>query len=181
MTGISIREFAKREGCAPSLVVKAITKGRLAKLPDGKLDADLVGTGWRETNRRSAAAAPAASGTPNAAVAVPEQGADGEGAALLIHDNMTLAEAERAKEINLARLRKLEFDIKSGAVVPIAVVTAEVSKRYAAIRAKLLGLGATITPRLAPRSQKSAAEIQAEIDIVVRQALEELSSGPGAA
>ncbi|TMV49259.1 hypothetical protein FGG78_40180, partial [Thioclava sp. BHET1] len=50
MNGISIREFARRDGCSDTAVRKAIKDGRLRKLDDGTLDPDLVGTGWRPGN-----------------------------------------------------------------------------------------------------------------------------------
>lgn len=51
---LSIREFARRDGCDESRVRRGIKTGHLKRLADGKLDAALVGTGWRETNRRNA-------------------------------------------------------------------------------------------------------------------------------
>ncbi len=54
---LSIREFARRDGCDEKLVRKAISAGHLCSSPTGKLAADLVGTGWRRTNRRGADAA----------------------------------------------------------------------------------------------------------------------------
>ena len=52
MPNISIREFAKRDGCSHTLVRKALKNGHLSLLPDGKLDPKLVGSGWRKNNRR---------------------------------------------------------------------------------------------------------------------------------
>ncbi|NKE43565.1 hypothetical protein HB662_02170 [Roseomonas frigidaquae] len=49
--GISIREFARREGCNDKLVRRAVDQGKLKALPNGKLDPALVGTGWRHANR----------------------------------------------------------------------------------------------------------------------------------
>ena len=58
---ISIREFARRDGCDERMVRKGIERGDLAKDPTtGKLDAAKVGTEWRSGNRDKAAAAPAA-------------------------------------------------------------------------------------------------------------------------
>ena len=54
---VSIREFARRDRCDESRVRRAIRSGHLKRSPDGKLDAALVGTGWRETNRRNASRA----------------------------------------------------------------------------------------------------------------------------
>ncbi|MFC7611748.1 hypothetical protein [Teichococcus aestuarii] len=55
--GISIREFARREGCNDKLVRRAINGGFLGTLPDGSLDPALVGSGWRKANRHADKAA----------------------------------------------------------------------------------------------------------------------------
>lgn len=54
---LSIREFARRDGCDESRVRRGIRSGHLKPLADGNLDAALVGTGWREGNRRRASRA----------------------------------------------------------------------------------------------------------------------------
>ena len=51
---ISVREFARRDGCDEKLVRNAVRSGHLPKSPGKQLPAHLVGTGWRETNRRAA-------------------------------------------------------------------------------------------------------------------------------
>lgn len=56
--GISVREFAKREGLTHSAIQKAIKHGRLIAHPDGSLDPALVGGPWRE--RAPAQTAPSA-------------------------------------------------------------------------------------------------------------------------
>jgi hypothetical protein len=54
---VSIREFARLDGCSDKLVRRAISEGKLRVSDDGKLDRALAGTGWRRTNRRAAEAA----------------------------------------------------------------------------------------------------------------------------
>ncbi|MCQ8240532.1 hypothetical protein [Rhizosaccharibacter radicis] len=49
--GISIREFARREGCDDKLVRRAVTRGKIKQFPDGTLDPAAIGTGWRKANR----------------------------------------------------------------------------------------------------------------------------------
>ncbi len=51
---VSIREFARLDGCSDKLVRRAISEGKLRVSADGKLDHALAGTGWRRTNRRAA-------------------------------------------------------------------------------------------------------------------------------
>jgi hypothetical protein len=55
--GISIREFARREGVSDKIIRRAISGGYLTPFPDGKLPPALVGTGWRKANRRADTAA----------------------------------------------------------------------------------------------------------------------------
>ncbi len=55
--GISIREFARREGCSDRLVRRAVEQGKLHALSNGKLNPELVGSGWRHGNRHAVAGA----------------------------------------------------------------------------------------------------------------------------
>jgi len=45
--GLSIREFARRDGCNEKLVRRKLTSGHLIAFEDGSLDPQLVGTDWR--------------------------------------------------------------------------------------------------------------------------------------
>ncbi len=54
---VSVREFARLDGCDDKLVRRAIKAGKLPISGDGKLDRALVGSGWRKTNRRGPAGA----------------------------------------------------------------------------------------------------------------------------
>jgi len=51
---ISIREFARRDGCSEKRVRNAIQTRHLPMFPGKLLPANLAGTGWREGNRRTA-------------------------------------------------------------------------------------------------------------------------------
>ena len=51
---ISIREFARRDGCSEKRVRNAIQSRHLPMFPGKLLPASLAGTGWREGNRRAA-------------------------------------------------------------------------------------------------------------------------------
>ena len=84
------------------------------------------------------------------------------------------AEARALKETYLARLRQLEFDIKSGEVAAIADVVEHVTADYARVRNKLLSIGALTAPRLA--MVRSADEAKAIVDGAVHDALAELST-----
>lgn len=54
VTPVSVREFARLDGCDDKLVRRAIKSGKLPVLEGGKLDPALAKTGWRKQNRRGA-------------------------------------------------------------------------------------------------------------------------------
>lgn len=60
---VSVREFARLDGCDDKLVRRAIKAGKLPVSDEGKVDAALAGTGWRKTNRRAGATADRAADT----------------------------------------------------------------------------------------------------------------------
>lgn len=49
--GISLREFAMRDGCSEKLVRRGISRGYITRFPDGSVDQKFIGTGWRESAR----------------------------------------------------------------------------------------------------------------------------------
>jgi hypothetical protein len=167
--GISIREFARREACSDTLVRKALKAGKIAALPDGSLDPTLVGTGWRLGNRRDANSA---NGTVRKPDETPEEAAErivlAEG-----HAPYSLAEAERIKENFLAKLKELEFDLKSGEVVRVADVMKVVATQYAIVRNRMLSIPAEVAPRAAMLT--SPQEVQAFVQAEIVEALEALA------
>ncbi len=198
MTGISIREFARRDGCSDTLVRRALEEKRLPALPDGKLDPALVGSAWRKANRQASPVAEVAAKIVETVIAPererlgalpagqqPIQAMDDEAvadvAARLFKAGdvpmVSLAEAERIKENYLALLRELEYDQKSGLVVRIEDVTAEVGKKFATVRTRLLAIPAEQAPRL--HRLKTVAEVQDALQDIITRALEELTRGEG--
>lgn len=61
---VSVREFARLDGCDDKLVRRAIKAGKLPISAEGKLDPALAGTGWRKQNRRAAGGADKGADTP---------------------------------------------------------------------------------------------------------------------
>jgi hypothetical protein len=165
MASISIREFARRDGCDEKLVRRAITNGRLRKSGVG-VDESFVGSDWRPRKSADINAVSAKDGE------TPAQAA--ERLALTLFEMFpTKADAERVKETYLALLRKLEFDKERGTVALLPDVFQEVSADYSRVRSRLLPMGAQLAGKLA--TIKSPAEIQAVIDQYIAEALKELS------
>ncbi|MBV2161407.1 hypothetical protein [Achromobacter denitrificans] len=159
--GLSIREFARREGCSDTLVRRAITQGRLKARKDGTIDPALVGTPWRQANATAAKFAttpstPAASrkkvdaqGASDAAVEDGDSLEDVADRLLNEGDGVDYAEALRRKENWLALLRQLEYEQKSGALVELAVAQAVLFEAFRGQRDAWLNWPAKIGPLLA--------------------------------
>lgn len=60
---VSIREFARRDGCSEKRVRNAVQTHHLPMFPGKLLPASLAGTGWREGNRRKRQGADTAADT----------------------------------------------------------------------------------------------------------------------
>lgn len=111
--GVSIKQFARLDGCTDTLVHRGIAQGKLIAFADGSIDPALAKTPWRKGNI-------AANGANS-------YGSDPAGALL------SYPEAQRLKENNLARkegyqalLRKLEHEVKSERLVDGEAASAEV-------------------------------------------------------
>lgn len=184
--GISIREFARREGVSDTLVRKGLAKGRLVVGADGKLDAALVGSDWRAANRpaedRPSHVAPGRAKrppreTPPIGGVGDETGPDAvasaaEDLAGFAGDPRTwsLAQAERWKEIYLALQRQLKFEVESGRYVVIDEVVAQVEREYATVRERLLVIPGKLAALLVgqPREAIEVA-LQGEITEALRE------------
>lgn len=191
--GISIREFAKRDGCNEKLVRRKIGEGYLAVLADGKLDPALVGTAWRARNRKDAdsadtgadrpadtppVSAPAAK--PADTLAISPETVEQAAERLVFSGRVFTSEAEakRHKESFLALRQELEYDREIGRVVLIEDVVGAVTGEYALVRNRLLNVSSRVAPRAAVL--RSPEEVKALIDSEIALVLEELRlAGPG--
>lgn len=160
MIGISIREFAKRDGCNDKLVRRAIQEGRITALPDGKLDPALVGTAWRETNRRAIAMQEGES---------PETAAKRE---IELHGApYSLMEAERIKENYLAMLRQLEYEVKKKELIPFSEATDRIVKACSNIRNRFLSLPSECSPQI------KRLKTEGEVEKFLRERVTEILQG----
>jgi len=184
--GISIREFARRDGCSDKVVRRKLESGHLQALPGGKLDPALVGTDWRQrpAARADTPAKSADSPQVSAEVSAPLSAVSAldeetlEEAAERLAPSMlsqfaTKADAERAKETYLALLRKLEFDEKSREVVKVSEVALIVGTEYSKVRSKLMEIPSSVAPVAV--LMKTPEEVRALIEQAIAQALEELA------
>src|SRR4029077_8489254 len=108
---VSIREYARRRGCSHVAVMKAVKSGRLT-LTDGKVDTQTADRQWASntdaSQRRDAAAlAPASTGA-----------APGLNPVVTGSPSQITYSTQRAiREGYLARLAKIEFEVKTGKLI----------------------------------------------------------------
>jgi len=171
--GISIREFARREGVSDTLVRKALKLKRLVAFADGSINPALAGSSWREGNAKAANSAnqsanPAVRSSqvePRTANLLPDEDESLEGQALWLLENggvatRDYAEALRLKENYLALLRQLEYEQKSGALVSLEIAEKILFEQARASRDAWLNWPTRIGPLL-------AADLGLEADRVV--------------
>lgn len=173
--GLSIRAFAREDGCSEGLVRKALKSGRLPALPDGTVDPALAGSGWRKANRRGSPQPAPGEGEPPAPPdleALADRIVTVEGRA-----PYTLVEAERIKANYLAMLRQLQYDRESGLVAPVDEIAAAVAAEYGLVRNHMMGLPAKLAPQLA--FLRDAEEIRALLESEITTILRELSLDGG--
>ena len=134
MIGISIREFARRDGCDKVVVSRALKRGRLVAFEDGTLDPALVGTGWRlrAGDTFAPAATAAARGEPK-----------------------TLAEAEFRKAAALAVKAEIDLKLRIAQYVDLQQVRAIVADAVEQSRSLI----ESIPPRLARECERQPATI----------------------
>ena len=172
MIGVGKARFATLDGCDKALVVRAVRSGRLPTLSDGSIDPALAGTVWRRGNVGRAAPPIAATQSIDGPEAAKAQAAED-----LIEQHgvfETRAEAERHRDSYIARLRQIEFDLKSGQVVETDQVTREVGAQFASLRTKLLAIPTGQAPHLF--RARSVPELEAALSRLVTRALEALSA-----
>ena len=175
MKGISIREFARRDGCSETLVRRALKSGHLTAYKDGSMNAKLVGTGWRKGN----CDAPRAVRTGSYVSADDEDVEQAAARIVRTRGLLTKAEAERVKENALAALRELQLARETGAVVEIEAVAVETARHGAIVRNLMQGLGSKLAPGLALLTGGNPEQIKVEIDDEVDHSFEVLHRGGG--
>lgn len=144
---ISIREFARRDGCSDTLVRKAIQSGYLTAEADGKLNARLVGTGWRRSNIDD--------------TKIPD-------------DPNSKADASRRIAISTAKLLQLRLDRELASLAPVDELAEMVAAEYATVRARLRQIPAEVAEKAAV--MRSPVEVQALLAGAINAALHDLSA-----
>ena len=188
---VSVREFARLDGCDDKLVRRAIKAGKLKVSEDGKLDAALVGTGWRKLNRRGQVAAgkakvsaprvrtadkrpPAAEEVESATEELVAEEAEDFLNKVLAGDFADTATAERIKENGLAAKHLLAARRESGHLVEIEVAEAVLFETQRSQRDAWMNFPTRVGPLLAADLGIEADKVVEALTVHVHQQLDDL-------
>lgn len=176
---VSIRQFAKLDGCSHTLVQRAISEGRLPISADGKLDPALAGSDWRKKNRTRNSG-----GNGNLAVAtVAKGGSDLNPADMNPEDFIAevlagrfklIGDAERVKENALAAKNLLAARKEAGDVVDIETAEAVLFEAARSTRDAWINFPARVGPLLAAELGVDADRAVEALTAHVQQQLQDL-------
>jgi hypothetical protein len=185
---VSVREFARLDGCDEKLVRNAVKRGKLPVLDGGKLDPALAGTGWRRRNRRAAEGADSADSAEKSAPAPTEaellQSLQDLGwtaetdedfvAAVLAGRFRITGNAERVKENALAAKHLLAVRRDAGDLVDLEVAEAVLFDQARTIRDAWLNWPSRVGPLIAAELGVAADAVVGALVKHVQQQLEDL-------
>lgn len=178
--GVSIREFARLDGCAESLVRRGLTQGRLTKSADGKLDPTLAGSEWRKANRGESAHSKIVrtkvSAPTEAEIPVVLSDLDAFVAQLMSGKIGSYAEAERIKENALALKHVLTARKEAGSLIEIEAAESVVFDASRSARDAWLNWPIKIGPLLAADLGLEADKVTEVLTSYVHQHVAEIGA-----
>lgn len=197
---VSVREFARLDGCDDKLVRRAIKAGKLPVSGTGKVSAALAGSGWRRHNRRSADGADKGADTPpnvrtnvrprkvsaptsdqleEALAAIGEEEVGDFLTELLAGRFASIGQAERIKENGLAAKHLIAARKDAGSLVEVDRAEAIFFEAARSWRDAWMGFPTRIGPMLAADLGLDTDKVVEALTIHVQQQLEQLGEPEG--
>jgi formaldehyde-activating enzyme involved in methanogenesis len=161
MAIMSLRGYAAHRGVALSAVQKAIKSGRIATLPDGRIDPDRADIDWERNTTRHAPA-------------VTQRGQE-EDAEVFGASQYTKARAVR--EHYQARLSKIDYEERVAKLVPKDEVQVAAFNKFRQFRDHMLNIPDRVAAMLAAETE--AAKCYEILAIEIRRALNEFADANG--
>lgn len=158
MAELTISAYARHRGCSRQAVYQALKAGRIRRTESGKIDPDEADRMWAENTAAPNGAGPEDEG--------PEP-TDDELTALPWN------EARALKETYLARLRRLEYWIKSGEFISASETAKTWGELARRTREGCMGLADRLADQLA--AETDPFEVHRLLQREIRQALEALA------
>lgn len=161
---LSISAYARHRGVSHVAVLKAIKSGRIEKEPDGTIDVAKADVAWAKNTspaqkrRKDTATVQALSARP--ATETPA-----------LNHGPSYAQSRAVKEAYHARLAKLSYEEKSGALIKTDVVKVAWFNTLRVLRDRILNMPDRMAPIMAAESDPKI--IRDFLDKELRQALED--------
>ena len=168
MAIMSLRQYARHRGVALSAVQKAVKAGRIAKQPDGKIDSDAADAGWIRNTKTYAPAV-----TRNSAPPTTTQRSD---AVDEDHTGFGASQYTRARAVRehyQARLAKVDFEERTGKLVPKDEVTVAAFTKFRQFRDHMVNIPDRVAALVAAES--SAAKCHEILTTEIRRALNDFA------
>jgi hypothetical protein len=151
---MTIREYARHRGVSHTAVRKAIASGRIDSEPDGTIDPAQADAMWESRTRKDVEprVGPKPTGGPD------------------------YHQARAVKETYAAKLAKLEYEIKTGKLLPKDEVDVCFFNRARELRDRIQMIPRRVAARLA--AETDPRTVEEILDSEIREALVDLSTPP---
>ena len=156
---MSQRAYARHRDVAISTVQEAIARGRISTLPDGQIDSDVADEEWARNTRQSVPPA-------RARRSQQEEDVDAFGAS-------QYNKARAVREHYQARLAKLEFEEKTGKLIPADEVKVTAFNLFRRYRDHMLNIPDRLAAMLAAETVE--ATVHALLTTEIRKALNDFA------
>jgi len=172
MAIMSMRQYARHRGVALSAVQKAVKAGRIAKLPDGKIESDAADAGWKRNTKTYAPAVTRNSAPP--ATTQRSEPADDD------HTGFGASQYTKARAVRehyQARLAKVEFEERTAKLISKDEVEVAAFNKFRQFRDHMLNIPDRIAALVAAESE--AAKCHAILSDEIRRALNDFANANG--
>ena len=161
--GLSITAYARHRGVSHVAVLKAIKAGRIEKEPDGTINPAKADAAWERNTNQAQKRKPTNSTEPPRQEHAPEPQAETPVGPPIVNSGPSFAQSRAIKEAYNARLAKLAYEEKSGALVRTDSVKVAWFNTLRVLRDRALNLPDRLAPLVAAETDPK----------VVRDLLEE--------
>lgn len=172
--GLSITAYARHRGVSHVAVLKAIKAGRIEKEPDGTIDSAKADAAWeRNTNQAQKRKVLRPNDTPRH-----DGNADAPIGPPIVNSGPSFAQSRAIKEAYNARLAKLAYEEKSGALVKTDSVKVAWFNTLRVVRDRALNLPDRLAPLLATESDPKIVRdlLEEELRIILNDAADAIAN-----
>jgi hypothetical protein len=155
---VSIRKYAQHRNVSHTAVQKAIRQGRIRLTPQGQIDIEQADRDWY----RNTSPSPSPERTPGKPWVLAERPA-----------GPSFAQSRAVRELYMARLAKLDYEVRSGKLLDAREVESTVATIVLIARDRLLALPYRLAETVA--AETNPAEVHSILNREIREALTELS------